>query len=250
MSLKIVELPRPADPCIDGVFDEFLEEERGRLAPRTLGEYQDVVELLRGYLNGYAHQSLSREDAALFDRRYSAEGKEHREFCQLFGPEKILDELDSFLGYFMIRKVIAGEDLMRAAGTVTKKLSKWLATNGYVSEDAGRAGADSAAAAVRELPRAERAARMLWDAADRLGSDPTVLAEKDYLEFDHYTIARVEPGRVWLEVWEGKKSRSLGPIPAPNPATDLLHEGWDVSCALARVRGAWRMVEVANVYPG
>ena len=33
----------------------------------------------------------------------------------------------------MIRKVIAGRDLKRAAGSVTKKLSKWLAEKGYVS---------------------------------------------------------------------------------------------------------------------
>ena len=250
MSSKIVKLPLSADPCIDRVLDEFLKEQRGRLAPATFGKYQNVVELLRGCLNGYGHQNLSREEAALFDRHYNAEGNEHREFCQLFGPEKILDELRGFLGYFMIRKVIAGEDLMRAAGTVTKKLSKWLAANGYVSEDAGREAAESAATAARELPRAARAVQMPGDAADRLDIDPTSLADEDYLEFDHYTIAGIEPGRLWLEVWEGAKSRSLGPIPSPKPATDLLQVGWEVSCALARVRGTWRMVEVANVYPG
>lgn len=249
MDAKIVKLARPADPNIDRAIEEFLEEQRTRLAPRTVAKYEAVLDLLRSHLNGYGHDSLSRQEAALFDRHYNAEGETHREFCQLFGPEKIVEELGSFLGYFMIRKVMCGEELKQAAGTVTKKLSKWLAVKGYISEEAGREGADRGAVAARELPRAERAAQMLQDAGDRLGIDPTEVADEDYLEFDHYTFARVEPGRLWLEVWQGAKSRPLGPIPVPRPATELLREGWEVSCSLARVRGTWHMFEVANVYP-
>lgn len=33
----------------------------------------------------------------------------------------------------MVRKVIPGKDLMRAAGTVTKKLAAWLAEKSYAS---------------------------------------------------------------------------------------------------------------------
>ena len=250
MAAKIVELARPADPSISQVLDEFLEEQRARLGPRTLSKYEDVLDLLRSHLNGYAHESLSRAESALFDRHYDAEREEHREFCQLFGPAKIVENLGSFLGYFMIRKVMAGQDLKRAAGTVTKKLSKWLAAKGYISEEAAREGANRGAAAARELPEAERAAQILRDAVDSLGIDPRVLADEDYLEFDHFTIGRVEPGRLWLEFWEGGKRRSYGPIPIPKSATKSLQEGWDISCSLGRVRGTWRIVEVANVYPG
>lgn len=249
MGVKIVKLARPADPSISRVLEEFLEDQRGRLAPRTLAKYEDVLDLLRSHLNGYAHESLSRAEAALFDRHFNAEGEEHREFCQLFGPEKIVEQLGSFLGYFMIRKVMAGEDFRRAAGSVTKKLSKWLAAKGYVSEETGREAAGIGAAAARNLPRAERAAQILRDAVDRLGIDSTELAEEDHREFDHFTIARVEPGRLWIEVQDRRKRRSYGPIPVPAPATKLLREGWELSCALGRVRGTWRIVEMANVYP-
>jgi len=136
MSAKIVRFPRPAEPSIRRVLEDFLEAQRTRLAPRTLARYEAVLDLLRSYLNGYAHESLSAPEAARFERSYNAEGKEHREFCDLFGPEKIVENLGSFLGYFMIRKVMAGEDLLRAAGTVTKKLSKWLAGKGYVTQEA------------------------------------------------------------------------------------------------------------------
>jgi len=249
MGAKIVKLSRPAEPNIRRVLDEFLDEQRARLSPRTLARYEAVLDLLRSHLNGYAHEGLSAPEAARFEHSYNAEGKEHREFCDLFGPEKIVENLGSFLGYFMIRKVMAGEDLLRAAGTVTKKLSKWLAGKGYVSlEDAGEA-AETSAAAARDLPRAERAAQILRDASDRLGIDVARLADEDYLEFDHFTIARVEPGRLWLEVRVDRKTRVRGPIPAPVPATRWLRPGWTISCSLGRVRKSWRLLEVANVYP-
>jgi hypothetical protein len=250
MGAKIVELARPAEPRIERALEEFLDEQRARLAPRTFANYQGVVDLLRSHLDGYAYEGLSKAEAALFDRHFNAEGEDHREFSQIFGPDKIVENLGGFLGYFMIRKVIAGEDFKRAAGTVTKKLSRWLAAKGYLSEEAGQEAADRGAAAARDLPTAERAAEILRDAADRLGIDPPDLAEEDYLEFDHFTIARLEPGRLWLEIREGRKRRSCGPIPVPAAVTNLLRRGWDISCSLARVRGTWRIVEVANVYPG
>ena len=99
------------------------------------------------------YQSLSTAEAALFDRYYNAPGDKHLEFCQLFGPDKIVANLGGFLGYFMIRKVVAGQDLKRAAGTVTKKLSTWLAAQGHVAEDEAQEGADLGAEAARDLPR-------------------------------------------------------------------------------------------------
>lgn len=249
MSAKIEKLHRQAKPNIDEVLESFLAEQRKRLAARTVSSYETVVQLLRSYLNGYAYQSLSKTEARLFDRFFNAEGKEHREFCQLFGPEKILEGLEGFLGDFMIRKVMAGEDIKRASGTVTRKLSKWLGEKGYISEEDADQGASRGAVAARELVEAERAARLLQEAADRLGVDTRNLPDEDYEEFDHFTIARVEPGQLWLEVWENGKARPRGPIPAPKAATQRLRRGWDVSCSLARVRGVWHIVEVANVYP-
>ncbi|MEE9231648.1 MAG: hypothetical protein V3U86_13175 [Acidobacteriota bacterium] len=250
MVAKIVTLTQPANPTIDQVFDEFLAEQRERLKAKTLSKYAAVLDLLRHDLNGYAYQSLSKTESALFDRHYNASGDHHREFCQLFGPDKIVENLGSFLGYFMIRKVVAGQDLMRAAGTVTKKLSKWLAMKGYVSEETAQEGAEEGAEAARDLPKAERAAEILADAVDELAVDVNELADEDYLGFDHLTIGKIEPGKLWLEVFESGKARLYGPISVPNSVAKLLRKGWDISCSLGRVRGKWRILEVANVYPG
>ena len=249
MRAKIVKLPLPAERDINRVLQEFLADQRARLRPRTLAQYESVLELLRSHLNGYAYQSLSAPEAALFDRHYNAEGEEHREFCEIFGSEKIVENLGGFLGHFMIRKVIAGEDLLRAAGTVTKMLAKWLAAKGYVPQEEAGEAAERGATASRDLPRAERAARVLRDASDRLGIDAAALDEKDYLEFDHFTIARVEPGQLWLEAWGDGKMRARGPISVPEAATRWVRPGWAISCSLGRVRKSWYLLEVANVYP-
>ena len=249
MTARIVKLAQPADPTIDQVFDEFLAEQRERLKPKTVSKYEDVVNLLRHHLNGYAYESLSTAESALFDRHYNAEGNDRREFCQLFGPDKIVGSLGSSLGYFMIRKVMAGPDLKRAAGTVTKKLSKWLASRRYISEEEAQAGADEGTEAAQDLPKAERAAQILVDAVEYLAIDPNVLADEDYLEFDHFTIGKIEPGKLWLETFDSGERQLCGPVPVPNSATKLLRKGWDISCSPGRVRGKWRIVEVANVYP-
>lgn len=200
------------------VFDEFLEAQRARLAPKTLARYEAVLDLLGSYLNGYAHESLSAPEAARFERSYNAEGRDHREFCDLFGPDKIVESLDGFLGYFMVRKVIAGEDLLRAAGTVTKKLSKWLVEQGYFRPeiDAGAAARD----------------------------------DKDCLEFEHFTVTKLDPGRLWLAAWHDGAMRERGPNPAPESATRWLRSGWTISCSLGRIRKSWHLLDVANVYPG
>lgn len=248
MSAESSGLTHPADPTIGQVFDEFLAEQRRRLKPGTLSKYERVISLLGHHLDGYAYEGLSEEDSALFDKHYSAEGEEHREFCELFGPEHIVPNLDMFLSYFMVRKVMAGAGLKRAAGTVTKKLAKWLAEKGYVDPETAQDAVELGAEAARNLPDAERAAQVLYEAIDDPFVDPDGPPDEDYLEFDHFTISRIEPGQLWLEHFLGEE-RVVGPIPVPSKATELLRVGWDISCALARIRGKWRIVEVANVYP-
>ena len=121
------------DTTIDQALNVFIKDQRRRLSDRTMRNYDDVVELLRDSLNGYAYQSLDKADAKRFDKAYQAGDEEA--FCHLFGPEHILGHLGEFLGYFMVRKVMGSQELLRSAGTVTKKLASWLYEQGYVSDD-------------------------------------------------------------------------------------------------------------------
>lgn len=246
---KVTNLPKIAEPTIEQALEEFLAEQQNKLKPKTSSGYRDVLQLLKDYINGYALQNLTNAESAFLDKHYNAEGKERREFCQLFGPDKITEELGMFLGYFMTRKVMAGADFKRLAGTVTKKLSKWLAEKGYVSEDDAELGEEEGAEAARDLPKAEKAGDILYHTAKDVIFDPDKLADADYHDFDHYTIKKVEPGELWFEVYTEKGSNTVGPVAVPKEATELLEKDWNISCALARIRGKWKLVEVANVYP-
>jgi hypothetical protein len=143
-----------ASPTIAEALAEVLAEQEQRLAPRTFRGYREVVELLQHNLNDYAYQTLDEAEAALFDRLYKAKGVGHREYCEIFGPEKILPQISSFLGYFMVRKVFAGRELLRTAATVTKKLATWLAVRGYATVDETDVAKERAVEAARELPAA------------------------------------------------------------------------------------------------
>ena len=99
---------------IDEVLAEFLAEQEKRLAPRTFRNYADLIDLLRHCLNGYGHQYL---DAAELEKWEEAYERDEEAFVRTFGPDKIAENLDQFLNYFMIRKVMADEELLRSAGT-------------------------------------------------------------------------------------------------------------------------------------
>ncbi|MGH9087096.1 MAG: hypothetical protein ACRDYZ_03150 [Acidimicrobiales bacterium] len=223
---------------IDTLFAAFLADQRDRLARRTWRKYETIIELLADCLNGYGHQSLDAVERRRWEAAYE---EDENAFVRLFGADKIVDNLGEFLGYFMIRKVAAGEELLRAAGTVTKKLAKWLAEHGHLDADDADVATERGADATRELPRAERLSRLLFEHAHRSPLDVRDLDYDDYLE-DYLTIDRVQPGQLWFE-------GGFGPVEVPEAASALAQPGWSLSVVLARRGGRWQLVEVGNVYP-
>src|SRR5258705_8317123 len=87
---------------ISEVLAEYLRMERGSLAPKTHARYTEVIVLFTQSLNGYAANSLSQFERARFDKLFNAEGEQHREFCDIFGPEHILENVGEFLNYLLI----------------------------------------------------------------------------------------------------------------------------------------------------
>ena len=223
---------------IDEVLAGFLADQRERLAPRTYGRYADVVSLLRSSLNNYGHQMLNSAQQARFEAAYESN---EEAFVHLFGPDELVASLPEFLGYFMVRKVMAGEDLLRAAGTVTKRLAKWLEERGYLDNAVAAEVTDLGAEAARDLPRAERLTSILFDHAEASNVGLNGLADDDVIE-DYLTIERVEPRALWFE-------GGIGPVKVPKAASDIAQPGWSASVVLARVRSAWKLVEIGNIYP-
>ena len=243
----IVRFPQIAQPNIEQLLEQFLEDQASSLKPRTLARYRDVVQLLQHYLDGHAYQSLDKGESSLLDRHFEATGSNQRSFCRLFGADKITENLGGFLGYFMIRKVVAGEQLKRAAGTVSKKLAHWLEQRGLVDAASAREAAKRGGEAARDLPRAERAAMLLADHVAASDVEIAALEDDDYVDFEQFTVTKVEPGHVWLS--SGWDDQDYGPLPIPEEASRLIGDGWEISCALGRVRGRWRLVQVGNLYP-
>ncbi len=230
----------PTDtPTIDSALTEFLAEQRERLSARTFANYEDVVRLLRNSLDNYGPNSLDARER----RRWEAAFEEDDEaFCHLFGPEKIPEHLGEFLGYFMIRKVFASQELLKASGTVTKKLVRWLQARGYIDEESAGDAVERAQDARRELPVADRLGELLHDVATAAPPlDPEAVADEDWVE-DYLAIAKVESGRIWLE-------GDIGPIAVPTEASDLAQPGWSLFVTAARHDGRWHLLENGFVYP-
>ncbi len=223
-------------PNIREALAEFLAERRARLAPRTYRNYEEVVELLLLCLDGYGYQHLDGADRERYEGASDDEA-----FSNLFGPERIPDVLGEFLGYFMVRKVMASEETLRAAGTVPKRLSRWLGERGLLDEAAVSAMAEQSAEAGRDLPRAARLTDLLYEQSLKANLDARSLGDEDYLE-GYLLIDRVEPGALWFE-------GVIGPVKVPAEASELAQPGWSVNIELGRKGGTWRILETGYVYP-
>ena len=163
LELHSGQAARGDKPTISKVLAEYLRAEKGRLSPKTHARYIEVIALFTNSLNGYAANSLSPFERARFDKLFNAEGEQHREFCDIFGPEHILENVGEFLNYFMVSKVIVGADTLRASGTVMKKLAKWLVEQEYVKSDDADLAIEQGSDAARDLPAAEKLSVILYD---------------------------------------------------------------------------------------
>jgi hypothetical protein len=230
----------PAGRTIEQVIGEYLKT----ASASRRREARLSLELLQGCLNGYAYQSLGRAEARLFDRLFNAEGSEHREYCGMFGPEKIVPELNQFFGWFLVRKVSARPEDLEAVTRDTWQFVEWLGKQGYITRKAAAEGTALAEQATGTLPRAAAAADLLYEHLQRQATD-----EPEESIEGHFGIARIEPGKLWLESYEGGH-RVLGPLTVPVAVTKRLAVGWEVSGAVGRVGRRWGLVEVWNVYPG
>ncbi|MBN1418714.1 MAG: hypothetical protein JXP34_08045 [Planctomycetes bacterium] len=161
--------------------------------------------------------------------------------CDGIAKPTIGEALGEFLGYFMVRKVVAGKDLLRTAGTVTRKLSAWLAAKGFIEPEVAEEGVTRAAKAARDLPDARQFGDLLEDACDLSATETEEMLE------GHFTVTRVNSGSLWLEDMAG---RLCGPIRVPRQASAGCRVHWTISGSIGRAGGRWHFVETWNVYPG
>jgi len=223
---------QPPTKTISQVFEEFLADQKTRISEKTFSKYKTIISLYTSYLEGYWP---GHDDEA--NKITKAGGT----FCGTFGPKEITSGYFEFLDYFMPRKVMCGRETMQAAGTVTKKLAKWLSEKGYIenTEDAQ----ERAGEAVKTLPNAKKVLGLLDAYLDENGGDRNGTEIQD-----HFMIERIEPGKLWLDPLTAHPT-TIGPVPVPKQVTELCEVGWDIGGVVAKVGKGWRLIEVWNVSP-
>ncbi len=225
---------------IDDALQDYLEEVRKSLTPKEYRHTEAIIQFFRRSLNSYSYQSLSAFERKRLEKAFDA--GEEEAYTRLFGAEKIPGEVGSFVGDFMIRKVLGPRELIAAAGPVMSDLLDWLVEKNLVKPADILDAKERTATTGKDLPNAERLANALYDLAETSTLDAGDLADDDYVE-DYLTISKVEPGKLWFE-------GGVGPLEVGHAVSRLAKPGWSVNIVLGRQRGRWQVLEVGNVYPG
>ena len=228
---------------INQVLDEFLVLQKARLSESSVRRYEEVLGYFRSCMDGYGHQWLSDEEAQLFDREYSRD-EEAGSFCNLFGPEKILENLDDFVGWFLVRKAFASKSTLQATPTVLRKLTQWLVEEEHVASD----GVDGSAELLDDatsLAKAEEFSSRLYDLMEA-GPVESLIENQDW-ENEMAVISRIDRGTIWLQREETGYEL---PLAVPDDVWKLAEPGWRISALhLGRTPKGWCLLEMGNVYP-
>ena len=226
---------------IKHVFEEFLEEQQVRLKPRTYGGYEDAIYLFEQCLNSYAYQYLDDKDSKLFDKLYNEKNKE---FCELFGPDKIgSSEIGEFLDYFMIRKVMGSEELMKTVGRVMRKFVKWMNEKGYMNEGEYDNSAEIVDELKDELPKVVELSSLIYEYIE---DNPP----EDFSESvdGYFRVIKIEPRKLWLEDYIACGG-TLGPVSVSTEISSMCKEGWVIYLELGKTSKGWQMLVSGTVYP-
>ena len=107
---------------IKEVFDQFLSEQKSKLAPKTYRDYESVIDLFENQLNGYAWNGIDDGEKA-----YDEAKKQKKSFIDLYDHTHIEDNVGEFLDYFVPRKVMSGDEfILKTCPRVIRKLLKWM----------------------------------------------------------------------------------------------------------------------------
>ena len=238
---KVVRFPTASDPCIDDVFVDFLRDISEHFkSSTTRGNYRQVIDLYRDHLNFCGPIQINRHERALLNRLTGTH--EYDGFCRVFGPEKILPELYSFLDECLLDLLPASRTARNYVPRVMKRLFDWLASRELVDEVTRRAAIELADDAGDKLRRACRAVDLLYE--HRIAKNDVDLE----LGTSYYRIMAVEKHKLWV-VDPLAPDAALIPIDIPHDISSLLEEEWLIECRLAQVGGQWKVSSVVEIYP-
>lgn len=228
-------------PTITEVLDGYLRTEHTRLAARTYARDAEVIGFLEQSLNTDGVKDLTPEEYEHFRSRGFDFERGDPPYCEAVGPYYLMLHLPTFLTAAQLRRLEAPPELPDQAGTVVKKLAKWLETHGYINAIAVKAVRDMAADLGQRTPAMDELAQRL----QALTQDVEYLEEEDVP--GDFEITHVEPEGLWLH--DHMDDSVYGPVPVPDDVHALCTVGWMIAGALGRRDGAYQFVDVLNVDP-
>jgi hypothetical protein len=234
-------------PTIQRALRDFLADRRERLSPADFRLYRHVIFFLELCINNYGHRNLDDAERARYEALYDRPGDAGPHFFELFGPERLLPELDFFARAYLAEDVHTSDRVEKRAPEVVSALKEWLLETeivpAWVVEREERLSRERARLGLRLRRLARKMSRRI------VSVEPEVLAEDDYVRPDDHVIARIEPGRIWLRVFRSARAELIGPLLVPVSVTRAVREGWSLCCALGRLRGRWQIIELQEIYP-
>jgi len=137
---------------------------------------------------------------------------------------------------------MCGKEMLKSAGTVVKKLGKWLVGHGYVTDESSSNMVELGKEASSELPAAEELAEMLFEYAD---CHP-VSGWADEID-DYLTVKKVEPGKIYFSNPDNAHGDAVV-LALPKRITDKCKVDWQINLFLGKTKKGWQIIEVGQVY--
>ena len=212
----------------------FLEEISGKHGDKTVQKYDIILDLFSDYLLSYGEISYKEDKGG--ELILTADTKELE-----FG------HAGSFLDWFLIRKVMGPEWVMKAAPNIIKKYFKWLDHKGLLAEGVMKEVAEIIRQAAKDLPRVEKASGLLFKLCDENSGRfmDMEFDDEDYME-GYGEVTGIIEDKLYLD-YEGEKT---GPIQITKEIAKNLRKGDTINLVVGRKGKRWFPLEVGNVYPG
>jgi len=145
--------------------------------------------------------------------------------------------VDEFFSWYLVRKVCAPLDDLKACGTAVKQLATWLGKQGHIDQSAATSMKVAAARCARAFFRSQELREVLEELSQVHTDGET--------EEGHFDIKGIEPDALILSPMHGGRLRLL----LPDWALELCQPGWTFSGVIGEQGEDWELIEIWNVYP-
>lgn len=217
---------------IEEAFSAFLKELASELSAPAVANVKSVLDMLRHHLNTCASEQNSPK-------------KCH----QVLEPLALIEYLDPFLRYCVMREVVTTFEQQEFVFSVTYDFCEWMHKKSLLTDkdfavfqrlkDMHLEMWKQAYIAAQKIESSLRRSKMVSD-------------NKQIIDFGRHDIAKIQGNKVWLEIWSLPLlpvDDLVGPITLPKGVGATLQVGWMITCELANTKSGWRISDIGNIYP-